>query len=208
MKKFLSLLLAALLLFSLAACGDNDGSLEDYLEKNPLPDIVDLIPDYGSQDSTTSPSVADTTGGEGDNLDSYIPEGGDAIPEKLVGSWSYVEIYQWAQASDITVDEAISREKDCGVHFAYGSFTRYGEVVENPVYKTNAEATYNDMSTFGIDPSALKDMYGSDASVTSVTVYTPEGAACTTVFLINDSLLLAFGEGMNVFMYEAVEAVG
>ena len=207
MKKLLCILLSVLMLIAVTACGTDDGSLENYLEQNGLPEDLDH---YLSGSDITGGEQTDTSlsGGETGSLDDYIPEGGDAIPEVLVGSWSYVEIYQWALASDITVDEAISREKNYGVHFAYGSFSRYGESIENPVYQTNTEATYDDMSAFGIDPSALKDIYGEDASITAVTVCTLEGAACTTVFLVNDSLLIAFGEGMNVFMYEAVEAVG
>jgi len=213
MKKLLCILLAVLMLAACTACSKDDGSLENYLENNDLYADYNDYPTGGGENADGDPPATDgfdegsTAGGE-ISLDDYIPEGGDAIPEVLVGSWSYVEIYQWAQASDITVDEAISREKTCGIHFAYGAFSRYGESIENPLYKTNTAATYNDMTTFGIDPSGLQDLYGADAAITSVTVCTLEGAECTTVFLINNSVLIAFGEGMNVFTYEAVEAVG
>lgn len=212
MKRFLYFVLAALLVFSLAACDKNDGSLEAYLEQNGLPSDYQLpenvdqsvIANYIAE-AASSPSNSDIAD---PSLSQYIPEGGDAIPEALVGSWSYIEIYQSAHASDITVDEAISREKDCGVQFGYISFSRYGENISYPLYKTNTEATYNDMMQFGIDPSGLKDLFGAEADVTAVTVSTTDGAECTTVFLVNDSTLIAFGQGMNVFMYEAVEAVG
>ncbi len=209
-RKIICLLMAAMMLFALAACGNDDGSLENYLENNNMQDELDQFPVGGSGEDTppATDDIVDIPTTGSDSLEDYIPEGGDAIPEVMVGSWSYVEIYQWALASDITVDEAISREKTWGVHFAYGSFSRYSESIDNPVYKTNTEASFDDMTAFGIDPSGLKDIYGADASVTSVTVHTSDGAACTTVFLINDAVLIAFGEGMNVFMYEAVEAVG
>ena len=214
MKKLLSVLLAVLMLVTITACGKDDGSLESYLENNNLYEGIEDYPTAGGEnvpgDLPATDDVVDgsTANNENLTLEDYIPEGGDAIPESLVGSWSYVEIYQWALASDITVDEAINREKAVGIHFSYITFTRYSETVENPVYSTNTSATYNDMTAFGIDPSGLMELYGENASITSVAVATPDGATCTTVFLINDSVLIAFGEGMNVFMYEAVEAVG
>ncbi len=210
MKRFLSVVCAVMLLLSLAACQKDDGSLEAYLQQNGLNGEYDVPTSPVLPDNITIISGSDGSVNVPDDvaLSEYIPEGGDAIPESLVGSWSYVEIYQSAHASDITVDEAISRERDCGIQFGYISFSRYGEAISYPLYKTNTEASYDSMSQFGIDPSGLKELFGDDAAVTAVTVATTDGAECTTVFLINDSTLIAFGQGMNVFMYEAVEAVG
>lgn len=214
MKRIICVILAALMLLSITACKKNDGSLEDYLQNNggasgevdypvdnPIDNpVVDPLPDDSENGSTA--------GEEEGDISNYIPEGGDAIPSAMVGGWSYVEIYQWAQASDITVDEAIEREKNSGVYFGYTAFSRYNEAVSSPLYKTNESATYSDMQAFGIDPTGLTDLFGESPKITSVAVNTEDGITCTTVFLIEDNTLIAFGEGMNVFMYERMESVG
>lgn len=216
MKRIICMLLAALMLFSLAACKKNDGSLEDYLQNNGgASGDVDYPVDQPVIDpaAPVDPQPGDvengsTAGEEEGDISSYIPEGGDAIPSAMIGGWSYVEIYQWAQASDITVDEAINREKDSGVYFGYTAFSRYNEAVSSPLYKTNENATFDDMAAFGIDPTGLTDLFGESPRITSVAVNTEDGITCTTVFLIEDNTLIAFGEGMNVFMYERMESVG
>lgn len=214
MKRIICVILAALMLLSITACKKNDGSLEDYLQNNggasgevdypvdnPIDNpVVDPLPDDSENGSTA--------GEEEGDISNYIPEGGDAIPSAMVGGWSYVEIYQWAQASDITVDEAIEREKNSGVYFGYTAFSRYNEAVSSPLYKTNESATYSDMQAFGIDPTGLTDLFGESPKITAVAVNTEDGITCTTVFLIEDNTLIAFGEGMNVFMYERMESVG
>ena len=216
MKRIICMLLAALMLVSLAACKKNDGSLEDYLQNNggatgdvdypvDTPIVDPAVPDDGSTENGST--AGDEEGEEGD-ISNYIPEGGDAIPSSMIGGWSYVEIYQWAQASDITVDEAINREKNSGVYFGYTAFSRYNEAVSEPLYKTNENATFEDMQAFGIDPTGLSDLFGATPKITSVAVNTEDGITCTTVFLIEDNTLIAFGEGMNVFMYERMESVG
>ena len=95
-----------------------------------------------------------------------------------------------------------------GISFGSSSFDRAGESIHGAVFKVNTKATFADMKAFGITTEPLTGPFGSDAKITSVEVCTADGMTCTTVFLINDTTLIAFGSGMNVFTYEMMNAVG
>lgn len=194
LKKVMALLMAAALAVCLAAC--DDGDINEYLEDNGID------PSQIEQYTSDADIVPDAPG----EVD--IQVGGDALPETLISSWNVVGIYQYAVASDITEQEALDRERANGVAFGYNYFSRSGEEITGAVFTVNKAATYADMNALGIQTESLVDTYGADASITSVGIATADGSQCTTVFLINDTTLVAFGSGMNVFTYESMEAVG
>lgn len=213
MKKrylFAAAILIALLLAMLAGCG-NDGSLDAYLsehslELNSSPSDVTTTTsaDVSHSDAvsmTDAPPATETT------ASSTVADQG-ALPEEFIGSWSVVGIFQEAGASDISTDEALRREKLSGLSFSYNSFIRYDEAVTGAIFKVNKKAAYSDLNALGIQTEPLSGMFGADAQITSIEIRTPDDMPCTTVFLIDGSMMLAFGQGMNVFSYELVEAVG
>ncbi|MBE6754201.1 MAG: hypothetical protein E7559_07630 [Ruminococcaceae bacterium] len=193
-KRIAALLMAAALLFCLAACDNSDGDMNQYLENNGIEQNIPV--------SGTDPGAL--PGGEEVDTPVY----GDELPEVLISTWSVVDIYQYAAASDISEQEAMDREYANGISFGYNCFTRAGDNIQDAVFAINSNASYADMQALGIQTSGLEQLYGQDARITSVGISTAEGSQCTTVFLINDAVLVAFGSGMNVFTYESVEAVG
>lgn len=205
MKKLITriaaVLLAAALLCCLAAC-DEDGNIADYLQENGI-DTSNLTPEQLEQIGAILISGSDSTA---DEIDTTVA--GDTLPEAFICSWEVEGLYQHAVASDITSDEALERERAYGVSFGYNYFSRFGEEITGAVFKVNESAAYDDMSAMGIQTSPLVEKFGADAKITSVVVNTADGSQCTTVFLINDTTLVAFGAGMNVFTYTAMEAMG
>ncbi len=193
MKKLVSLLLSVLMLTSLLTfTGCDEGDINDYLIENGI-----------------NVSVSDIIINEnGDNVGDNVSDDGDMLPDAVIGSWTPTAIYQEAAASDITSDTALSLETEHGVSFGYGDFRRYGDELNGASFAINDQASFEDMKALGIQTASLVDKHGSDAKVTAISVYTENGDYCTTAFLINDTTLVAFGAGMNVFTYEKMEAVG
>jgi len=219
-KRMICALLCGLTAVSLCACG-NSGDLESYLQQHNIQ--LDT-----SESDVTIPDTSSPTDVSGSDVSGSDVSGSDAatttttttttttaasvqsaaLPEQYIGSWEVISIYQEAAASDITAEEALRREQFAGISFGSDSFDRSGESIRDAVFSVNTKATYTDMERFGISTQPLVGPFGRDARITSVEIRTADGMVCTTVFFINDTTLIAFGSGMNVFTYEQMTAVG
>jgi len=215
-NRIMAALLSVLTVASLCACGGN-GSIDDYLQNHDvhLETTTTTVPTQPTkQDNTSSSDVSDsdaattTTTTTTTTTAASEPQLQTVLPEKFIGSWSVISVYQEAIASDITIDEALRRERASGISFGSASFDRSGESIQNARFVVNTYSSYKDMERMGISTKPLMGPYGSDAKITSVEISTDDGMLCTTVFLINDTTLIAFGSGMNVFTYEQMAAVG
>ncbi len=220
-KRLAAGLLCLLAAVSLSGCGSS-GSIDDYLQNNQVqlePSHTDApaqptAPTTGSSVSAGDVSASDATTTTTTTTTSATTTATTAapqvtvLPESIIGSWSVVSVYQEAIASDISVEEALRRERASGISFGSASFDRSGESISNARFVVDTNADYSDMERMGISAKALMGPYGSDAGITSVEISTEDGMLCTTVFIINDTTLIAFGSGMNVFTYEQMAAVG
>ncbi|MBQ4312579.1 MAG: hypothetical protein IJC18_00070 [Clostridia bacterium] len=190
MKKCITIILAALMLFSFAACEGGD-DVSDFYDQYPVTSGGDIL-----------------SGGDA------AVEGGDAqfgnvLPEDLICTWEVIDIYQESPISEISADVALDKERKSGMLFGFNTFSRSSDYIEDAVFSINFKATYDEMyQYFGIQTESLSDQYGADAEVISIAVSTSDGMPCTTVYIIDRSVLLAFGAGMNVFTYRMVESVG
>ena len=220
-KRIICCLLCALTALSLYACGSS-GDLETYLQQHN----VQLDTSQSDVSATEDTSSTDVSGSDVSGSDVSASDAAEAttttttkttsaaaaqtdtLPEQYIGSWEVISIYQEAAASDITADEALRREQLAGISFGSSSFDRSAENIRDAVFSVNTKATYADMEKFGISTQPLTGPFGSDAKITSVEIRTADGMVCTTVFFINDTTLIAFGSGMNVFTYEQMAAVG
>lgn len=222
-RKIAAVVFCAAIAASLAACGGS-GSMDDYLQEH------EIVLENPSDDQPTVPnqpvSGADVSGSDVSGSDvsasdvtttttttttattTIAAPVANVLPEYFIGTWAVINVYQEAPASDISLDEALRREQMTGISFGSSYFDRSGESVSGAVFTVNEKATYADMERFGISTKPLIGPYGSDAKIVSVEVSTSDGMTCTTVFLINDMTLIAFGSGMNVFTYELMNAVG
>ncbi len=219
-RKITAISLCLLMLVSASACGSS-GSMEDYLQQHNVvlessdSDVssADSVPASGtdvsaSDVSGSDVSASDVTTTTTTTVPTTAAPQSNALPQSFVGTWGVISVYQEAAASDISVDEALRREQMTGISFGSSSFDRSGESVRDAVFKVNENATFADMERLGISTQPLTGPYGADAKITSVEISTSDGLTCTTVFLINDMTLIAFGSGMNVFTYELMNAVG
>lgn len=220
-KRMISMALCLLVLLSLCSCG-NSGDLESYLEQHnvqletsesdvPTPVPVVSVSDVSGSDvsgSDVSASDVTTTVPTTTTTTAAPVAQSSVLPEKYIGGWEVISVYQEAAASDITVDEALRREQLTGISFGSSSFDRSGESIREASFRVNESAKFSDMEAFGISTKPLIGPYGADAKITSVEVSTADGMVCTTLFFINDTTLIAFGSGMNVFTYEQMNAVG
>ena len=219
-KRIITAALCLIMAAGLCGCG-NSGDLQSYLEQHNIQletsesDVPvsagDTSPSdvSGSDVSGSDVSASDVTTTTTTTTTTAAPViQTSAMPEKYIGGWEVISIYQEAQASDISAEEALRREQLTGISFGSSSFDRSGESIREAVFLVNENATYADMESFGISTKPLKGPYGADAKITSVEVRTADGMVCTTVFFINDTTLIAFGSGMNVFTYEQMAAVG
>jgi len=221
-KKIIAAVLCLCTAASLCGCGSS-GSMDDYLQEH---EIVLETSDSDTEVSATEPSQTvsagdvsgtDVSGGDVSGADvtttttTTAPTSAQVVtvlPEYFIGTWAVISVYQEAAASDISIDEALRREQMTGISFGSSYFDRSGESINDAVFKINEKATFADMERFGINTQPLVGPYGSDAKIVSVEISTADGLVCTTVFLINDITLIAFGSGMNVFTYELMSAVG
>jgi|GEM_PF-1990097 len=213
-KRIAAALLGVLTAVSLCACG-NSGSIDDYLQNNDIhldsssTDVQEppVKPENTSSADVSGSDVTTTTTTTTTTAATAAPVN-NTLPERFVGSWSVISIYQEAIASDIDIDEALRREQANGISFGTSFFERSGESIYDAHFVVNTSATFEDMERMGISTDPLAGPYGSDAKITSVEIQTADGMSCTTVFLINDTTLIAFGSGMNVYTYEQMTAVG
>ena len=201
-KRMISMALCLLVLLSLCSCGESD-------VPTPVP-VVSVSDVSGSDVSGSDVSASDvTTTVPTTTTTTAAPVAQSSVlPEKYIGGWEVISVYQEAAASDITVDEALRREQLTGISFGSSSFDRSGESIREASFRVNESAKFSDMEAFGISTKPLIGPYGADAKITSVEVSTADGMVCTTLFFINDTTLIAFGSGMNVFTYEQMNAVG
>ncbi len=222
-KRIICGLLCLLAALSLCGCGKT-GDLESYLKQHNIQlDTPGSSVPVSDTDTAVSPS--DVSGSDVSGSDISASDATNttktttttttapdvqtsALPEQYIGGWEVISIYQEAAASDISADEALRREQLSGISFGSSSFDRNGESIRDAVFRVNEKASFSDMESFGISTKPLMGPYGSDAKITSVEVRTADGMVCTTVFFINDTTLIAFGSGMNVFTYEQMTAVG
>ena len=212
---------------SLCGCGKT-GSIDDYLQQHK----VELESSYSDAPEVSTGDAASSSDVSGSDVSGSDVSGSDVsasdvtttttttkttaapadvtstLPEQFIGSWAVIDIYQEAGASDISAEEALRREQMTGISFGSNSFDRSGESVHGASFRVNRKAGFKDMESFGISTKPLVGPYGSDAEIISVEVLTADGMTCTTVFLINNTTLVAFGSGMNVFTYELMNAVG
>lgn len=215
LRKITALSLCLLTAASLGACGGS-GSMDDYLQSHNVvletsdSDLPVQQPVSGADVSATDVSGSDVSPSDAPTTTTTTKPAPavQALPEYFIGTWAVIDVYQEAAASDISVDEALRREQMTGISFGTSSFDRSGESVRDAVFKINEKATYSDMERFGISTQPLVGPYGADAKIVSVEISTSDGLTCTTVFLINEMTLVAFGSGMNVFTYEMMNAVG
>lgn len=213
---------------SLCGCGKT-GSIDDYLQQHTVEldtSFSDVKTESREDTSSSDISGSDVSGSDisGSDVSGSDVSSSDvtttttttttaaatasALPEQFIGSWAVIDIYQEAGASDISAEEALRREQMTGISFGSNSFDRSGESVHSASFRINPNATFKDMEGFGISTQPLVGPYGNDAEIIAVEVLTADGMTCTTVFLINDTTLIAFGSGMNVFTYELMNAVG
>ncbi len=216
LRKITAFSLCLLTVASLGACGGS-GSMDDYLQEHDIvletsdSDLADTQPVSGADVSSSDVSGSDVSASDVTTTTTTTTKPAPAVqalPEYFIGTWAVIDVYQEAAASDISVDEALRREQMTGISFGASSFDRSGESVRDAVFKVNEKASYSDMERFGISTQPLVGPYGADAKIVSVEISTSDGLTCTTVFLINEMTLVAFGSGMNVFTYEMMNAVG
>ena len=214
-KRMICAALCLLTALSLCGCGKS-GNLDEYLQQHNV-QLETAESEVSASD--TNASGSDVSGSDVSGSD-VSPSDADAetttttttttttaapavqtsvLPEKYIGGWEVISIYQEAAASDITADEALRREQMTGISFGSSSFDRSGESISEAVFVVNENAGFADMEKFGISTKPLIGPYGSDAKITSVEVRTADGMVCTTLFFINDTTLIAFGSGMNVY---------
>lgn len=142
-----------------------------------------------------------------DHSGEVIPDNG-TLPERMINVFVCSGIYQQAVPSEIDAERAFAIETVNDIVFgpAYFSSSRY--LLELCSFEVNEAAEWDDLRSLGIDVSGLIDRFGGEASICSVRIFSGEGEYKTTVFLIDENTLIAFGEGMHIFEYELVEAVG
>lgn len=218
-KRIIAAALGLLCAVSLLGCTDS-GSMDDYLQQHKViletsmsdVKIPETEPVSESDVSYTDVSGADVSASDVTTTTTASTTAAEklsgTLPEYFIGTWGVVSVYQEAAASDVSLEEALRREQLNGISFGSSYFDRSVESVNGAVFKVNENATFKDMERFGISTQPLVGPYGNDAKIVSVEVSTADGLVCTTVFLINDLTLIAFGSGMNVYTYEQMNAVG
>ena len=162
--------------------------------------------------SPTDNTPATSATSELDNLvqeaEPDVVEPTSTLPEALINYWMVEGIYQSANVSDMSAEQAMEYEQNNAVSIGYDAFINHSGVYENPSYVVNAGASFADMTRYGIQTQSLADIYGADAKVTSISVSDENGLYITVLYWVADDVLIAFGKGMYVFSYRAVDAVG
>ncbi len=191
MKKALLFLLCALMVLSLAACGEKEVSNDD----------IDFSDNSGFSDSTFD---------EGDFGEGDVDEELMNIQD-IIGFWCATSIYQVPRATDneyASDEEALLYAQGMPVQISANEFDSPLFYTDNAVFK-KVSADLGSLSNYGIQvDDTLRQLVG-EGEIVRVDIYDGDSADPSfQVFIINGSTMLYEGDSGYILLAELEESVG
>lgn len=141
------------------------------------------------------------------------PDGFDLIPQEYVGNWAIdadSHVLQSPRNPQITEQEAIEAELNSYIILAYANYhTSNTSEIWSPLYKITITSDIGVFEAEGIQSEGIQAEFGSELSICKIEVYNSDGVTIAdTVFIINNSEMVYYGNGNYVFVAHKMEAVG